>query len=869
MEVFWSKGYEGASLTDLTAAMGINSPSLYGAFGSKEALFREAVELYRQTDGGARQALQNAPSARDAMQGMLLAAAERFTTPGLPPGCMIVLGAGGTVSPPGIGEFLCEGRREMQARILARLNQGAAGGELPDDADLKGLAAFYTTVLHGMSIQARDGASRRRCRPWRGRPCAPGTHWPASRLRTTPLLKNGAMIRIDLRRLILWISLLSIMLVLAGGLHASYLVQRDLLLHNAQEDNRAYASKLAATTEYFLNDLRRYLAFSAEMLADMQAHPELMAEETRRQETQLGHFNSSFIVSPQGKVLSASASVPDLLGRQMHSTAAQDAIQTQRPTISEPFQGRSGRWLILYTHPIFSADKRYIGYIAGTLYLHQDNVLDRLLGQHFHRDDSVLRVMDRNGTLIYDRDRSMLGKPAAELQALAPAARRDGELRFVDAHGRDMLAGYAPVPSTGWSLIAQRPVAGTLQPLSDLLLATARNTLPLLLLSIASLWLLSRLIAKPLGELAGFAKRMQDLDSADGIRGVRSWYFEATQLKRALLMGLASMHHKMRDLRRKSATDTLTGLLNRRGLEEAMAMLQAEDTPVAIVVIDIDHFKNINDRYGHAAGDRALQRLAKQMADSARASDTLRAGGEEFVMLLPGVPMAAAVAAAHRLRLKIATSPNPDLSAHPITLSAGVAHYPTHGATLEAVYQRADQALYYAKNHGRNAVAAADDLVRGGMRNPCPEDGLPPPLLALAGRRRAFACLSSAPQELPSSALGPIKASRPAAGVSTRPAPPCRRRAPAATFTPTSGLPNVPCTYSGDRREKRRKPLLSGVISRFSFSFLKSAVPVMPISAFSVSNTNTRGVIVPLFICRSATPQLIFTSSSPNSLETT
>ena len=146
------------------------------------------------------------------------------------------------------------------------------------------------------------------------------------------------MIRIDLRRLILWISLLSIMLVLAGGLHASYLVQRDLLLHNAQEDNRAYASKLAATTEYFLNDLRRYLAFSAEMLADMQAHPELMAEETRRQETQLGHFNSSFIVSPQGKVLSASASVPDLLGRQMHSTAAQDAIQTQRPTISEPFQ---------------------------------------------------------------------------------------------------------------------------------------------------------------------------------------------------------------------------------------------------------------------------------------------------------------------------------------------------------------------------------------------------------------------------------------------------------------------------------------------------------------------------------------------------
>lgn len=111
------------------------------------------------------------------------------------------------------------------------------------------------------------------------------------------------MIRIDLRRLILWISLLSIFLVLAAGLHASYLVQRDLLLHNALESNRVYAAKLAATTEYFLGDLRRHLAYSADMLADLEPHPELMSLETRRLEEQLGHFNSSFVVSAQGKVL--------------------------------------------------------------------------------------------------------------------------------------------------------------------------------------------------------------------------------------------------------------------------------------------------------------------------------------------------------------------------------------------------------------------------------------------------------------------------------------------------------------------------------------------------------------------------------------
>lgn len=195
MEVFWSKGYEGASLTDLTEAMGINSPSLYGAFGSKEGLFREAVQLYRDTEGGsARRALLAAPTARDAIEAMLLASAERFTAPGLPPGCMIVLGApAGCDNQDGVGLFLGDNRREMQSRILARLTAGAAQGELPAGADLKGLAAFYTTVLHGMSIQARDGASRKTLqavarqamRAWDALTCdaAPPSSGPPGRVR--------------------------------------------------------------------------------------------------------------------------------------------------------------------------------------------------------------------------------------------------------------------------------------------------------------------------------------------------------------------------------------------------------------------------------------------------------------------------------------------------------------------------------------------------------------------------------------------------------------------------------------------------------------------------------------------------------------
>lgn len=530
------------------------------------------------------------------------------------------------------------------------------------------------------------------------------------------------MIRIDLRRLILWISLLSIFLVLAAGLHASYLVQRDLLLHNALESNRVYAAKLAATTEYFLGDLRRHLAYSADMLADLETHPELMSSETRRLEEQLGHFNSSFVVSAQGKVLAVSTSYPQLMGQQMTSEAARIALSTRRPFISEPFRANSGRWLILYTHPIFSRDYRYLGYIAGTLYLHEDNVLDRLLGQHFNRDDSLLYVLARDGTLIYHPDRSRLGSMSANKTALAAALRGEtGEARFTDATGAEILAGYAPVPSTGWTIIAQRPVASTLLPLNDLLMATARNTLPLLLLSILLIWLLSRWIARPLGELASIAKHMQDPDSAERIRKVRSWYFEASQLKRALLMGLTSIQHKIRDLRRASTTDTLTSLLNRRGLNEAMALLQAADTPLAIVALDIDHFKNVNDRYGHAAGDRALQVLAALLTEGSRSGDTVaRSGGEEFVMLMPGSPLAAAVATAERLRQKLEALGTETGLPAPITLSAGVACYPEHGATLDEVIQRADRALYYAKNHGRNAVCVADNQARDGARMALP-----------------------------------------------------------------------------------------------------------------------------------------------------
>jgi AcrR family transcriptional regulator len=162
MRVFWACGYEGATLTALQEAMGgIAPPSFYAAFGSKEALFREAVELYSRTLGQPMmKALEEGSTARASIEALLYAAAKAFCKPGLPRGCMLVQGA--LDSAPGnqnVQDYVRSLRARRRKAIQKRLQRGVHEGELPPDLDLTALACFYTTVIDGLSIQARDGAS--------------------------------------------------------------------------------------------------------------------------------------------------------------------------------------------------------------------------------------------------------------------------------------------------------------------------------------------------------------------------------------------------------------------------------------------------------------------------------------------------------------------------------------------------------------------------------------------------------------------------------------------------------------------------------------------------------------------------------------
>ena len=171
-----------------------------------------------------------------------------------------------------------------------------------------------------------------------------------------------------------------------------------------------------------------------------------------------------------------------------------------------------------------------------------------------------------------------------------------------------------------------------------------------------------------------------------------------------------------RELAEQARTDSLTGALNRRAMEEVALRETSRSirhgNPLCMIVLDIDHFKRINDTYGHAAGDRVLKALVQQVRVMLRGNDLMaRTGGEEFTILLPDTPATTGVIAAERLRRAIEALEVPfDSKSIRFTVSAGVAQLDPGQGDWENMMRRADSAMYDAKERGRNAVSADDSL---------------------------------------------------------------------------------------------------------------------------------------------------------------
>jgi AcrR family transcriptional regulator len=166
MRLFWRRGFEATSIGDLTRELGINPPSLYAAFGDKEQLFREAAQRYQaRMDAGTVKVLATEPTARSAVEKLLLASADGMTRPGEPGACMLVIATGACVAAsPALLAELTQLRTRTRARLQTRIRQAVQEGELPAQADAEELALLYSTIIHGMSTQRVDGATRKELR---------------------------------------------------------------------------------------------------------------------------------------------------------------------------------------------------------------------------------------------------------------------------------------------------------------------------------------------------------------------------------------------------------------------------------------------------------------------------------------------------------------------------------------------------------------------------------------------------------------------------------------------------------------------------------------------------------------------------------
>lgn len=184
-----------------------------------------------------------------------------------------------------------------------------------------------------------------------------------------------------------------------------------------------------------------------------------------------------------------------------------------------------------------------------------------------------------------------------------------------------------------------------------------------------------------------------------------------------------NLHRLIRTLRTSSATDPLTGLLNRRSFDRRFAAAvtdaQRESLPLSVMLLDLDHFKQVNDDHGHAVGDRALMRFAELLLSQSRASDLVaRVGGEEFAVVLPGATLDQAVRRAEQFANAWRVDRSIDGLA--LTVSIGVADLASAADTTGTLLMRADAAVYRAKAEGRDRVVLAED---GGVLRTADEVG--------------------------------------------------------------------------------------------------------------------------------------------------
>ena len=428
-------------------------------------------------------------------------------------------------------------------------------------------------------------------------------------------------------------------------------------------------------------------------------------------------------LEPGGQVVASSA---ERAGRLSLPEDWQVTARTGKPILGKPLWDEAGKqWTLAIAAPVLAGHEEFLGVLAVRLNFRQ---VGKMLQGYARGDAGDLFLITEEGTVLSSSRFS-----PSELFEIRLPSRIASQLfshetvleHYRNDRGVTVVGTLKGTSQIGWGVVAELDHDKAYAQIFRLRNLTISLIVGLLVVVGFAAYILGLTIVRPLNRLITAASQVAsgNLDVNVPVVG-RSELGYMTEVFNDMVTrlrqgreGLGAMNRTLRERNRElhelSITDSLTGLYNRKHLMEVLtkevARSERYQRPLAVLMIDVDHFKLYNDTCGHLAGDEVLRNIAAIFRGCLRESDCVgRYGGEEFLIILPETVADDARRIADRIRSRLAEENFPaDSKPVNITISGGIAIFPGNGRSPESLLRSADAALYQAKNHGRNQVVSA------------------------------------------------------------------------------------------------------------------------------------------------------------------
>jgi diguanylate cyclase (GGDEF)-like protein len=496
----------------------------------------------------------------------------------------------------------------------------------------------------------------------------------------------------------------SILLTTVILLTLSYQSEKESLVNTYLSLNYSKSKKVSNSVENLFKSMRMSLKETADFIAN---NEELSDQEVQEQLELLRktsrYFNSLSWVDETGLVRSIAPINVGLKGKVITEGVSKEQLDLKKPLLTRPYIGNTGRLIVVMSQPIFNKNNKYKGLIGGAIYLEEKNVLNEILGNDvIDENGSYYYVVGPEGNLLFHPLQERIGENVSANDVVRKLMNGEtGKIQVTNTKGIAMLAAYSVVPGINWGIVQQTPVSYLNSLLVDRIQEHILYMLKPFIILLFFTVLIAHKLTKPFVYITDLINQLSEGKPVSSQKFKSHWNREADLLTKSFNNAVEAVNKKNAHLIHEAKTDLLTGLPNRRKLNEVMEKWINEDQLFSLVVLDIDHFKAVNDVYGHQAGDEVLKYIARTVEGVISSNDICsRYGGEEFVILLPNTTIHDAYRIAEEVRTTIEKTENP--IGKTLTISLGISEFPFHSSSLTELFRFADKAMYDSKLGGRN-----------------------------------------------------------------------------------------------------------------------------------------------------------------------